>query len=84
MIKNSASEQIKSKWINNKENGYTLRSTTNDDLKIPEKPNKGCMEFSYNGSKLFHSLPSSIKEAQNVNIFKVLIKNFILKNIPSC
>ena len=70
IIRNSASEQIQSKWIKVQKNEYTLRSSNNSDLKVPEKPKAKCMNFTYYGSKLFNSLPSNIKEAENSNVFK--------------
>ena len=37
IVRNSASEQIKLKWTDDSEKIYTLRSSTNSDLKVPEK-----------------------------------------------
>ena len=56
--KKSASEQIKRKWTNNHENPYFVRSKVSNDLKIPEKPMKKCLGFSYTGAKLFNMLPT--------------------------
>ena len=82
IIRNSASEQIQIKWINEQKN-YTLRSSTKNDLRVPEKPQTRCSGFTYHAPKLYNTLPNTIKEAQNVNAFKILVKNHIWKNIPS-
>ena len=39
------------------EKKYALRSITNKDLKVPEKPKLKCMGFTYYGAKLFNMLP---------------------------
>ena len=43
----------------------------------------GYKSFQYYGSKLFNMLPNNIKEAENSNSFKILIKDYIWENIPS-
>ena len=83
VTRNSASEQIKRKWTNVNEVSYSLRSAVGNSLKIPEKPMKKCLGFSYTGAKLFNMLPLSIKESVNPNTFKTMIKNWIWQNIPS-
>ena len=83
VIRNSSSELIQSKWIQTQTENYTLRSISKNDLKIPEKPKTRCIGFTYSGAKLFNSLPSNVKEAKNVNVFKNLIKDFIWEKIPS-
>ena len=40
----------------------TFRSSTNNDVKIPEKPAKKCTGFTYSGAKLFNILPGEIKK----------------------
>ena len=79
----SASEQIRLKWTDTNEKKYILRSITNDDLKIPEKPVAKCLNFTYNGAKLFNMLPKKIRETQNQKTFKILTKEWIWKTIPS-
>ena len=71
VIRNSTSDQIKAKWLN-KDEKYTLRSITNNDLKIPDKPK--CIGFTYTGSKLFNKLSSNIKETATPNTFKTLFE----------
>ena len=38
---------------------YALRSITNKDLKVPEKPKLKCMGFTYNGAKLVQHATTS-------------------------
>ena len=83
VIKNAASDQIKTKWLNKHENNYSLRSSANCKLKIPEKPSMKCTCFTYNGAKLYNMLPHNTKEADNTNIFKALVKKWIWQKIPS-
>jgi hypothetical protein len=50
------------------EKKYALRSITNKDIKVPEKPKLKCMGFTYNGAKLFNMLPPhQMRETQNPN-----------------
>ena len=48
----SSSEQIHRKWTNISEKKYSLRSITNKDLKVPEKPMLKCLGFTYNGHSM--------------------------------
>ena len=61
----------------------SLRSSTNNDVKIPEKPAKKCTGFTYSGAKLFNLLPGDIKKCLNSNKFKSMIKEWIWREIPS-
>ena len=83
IVRMSASEKIRLKWTDTNEKKYILRSITKDDLKIPEKPVAKCLNFTYNGAKLFNMLPKRIRETQNLNSFKILTKEWIWENIPS-
>jgi hypothetical protein len=60
----SSSEQIHMKWTDISEKKYSLRSITNNDLKVPEKPKLKCLGFTYNEAKLFNMLPLQIREKQ--------------------
>ena len=82
-MRNSASEQIKLKWIDDSEKKYILRSITNSDLKVPEKPNVKSAGFTYWGAKLYNLLPKNIRETQNASVFKSLTKKWIWTNIPA-
>ena len=83
IMRNSASEQIKTKWTNFSEHDYLLRSETNKDLKVPDKPSPKCLGFSYFGTKLFNMLPRYVREDENPSNFKKMTKEWIWKNIPS-
>ena len=62
---------------------YSLRSITNNDLKVPEKPKLKCLGFTYNGAKLFNMIPLQMRENKNPNTFKIMTKDWIWNNIPS-
>ena len=55
-----------------------LRSITNRDLKVSEKPKLNCLGFAYNGAELFNTYA-----AENPNTFKTMTKDWIWENIPS-
>ena len=63
--------------MDNNEKKYALRSITNKNLKVPEKPKLKCMGFTYNGAKLFNMLPPQMKETKDPNTFKTMMKNLI-------
>ena len=77
-----SSEQIKMKWTII-EKKYALRSSTNKNLKVPEKPKLKCMGFTYNGAKLFNMLPPHMRQTKDTNTFKTMVKTWIWENIPS-
>ena len=83
VMKNSSSEKIKQKWTNFNEKKYTLRSITERNIKVPEKPVTKCLGFTYNGAKLLNMLPRNLRETSNPKTFKILTKEWILNNIPS-
>ena len=77
IMRYSSSEQIHTKWTDISEKKYSLRSITNNDLKVPEKPKLKCLGFTYNGAKLFNMLPLQMRET------KIMTKDWIWNNIPS-
>ena len=77
-----SSEQIKFKWTII-EKKYALRSITNKNLKVPEKPKLKCMGFTYNGAKLFNMLPPQMSKTKDPNNIKTMVKHWIWDNIPS-
>ena len=81
-MRHLSSEQIHMKWTII-EKKYALRSITNKDLKVPEKPKLKCMGFTYNGAKLFNMLPHQMRETKDTNTFKTMVKTWIWENIPS-
>ena len=81
IMKKSASEQILEKWTNNSQN-YSLRSTAQNNIKVPEKPRAKCLGFSYFGPKLYNILPKHIRDTENPAMFKNMTKEWIWINIP--
>ena len=87
IMKNSSSEKILSKFTHKQK--HSLRKTANNDIrvphpkKVPEKTLKKCTGFSYCGPKLYNKLPREIKETNNLDIFKTLVKDWIWKTIPA-
>ena len=82
IMKKSASEQLQGKWSDLREKKYSLRSVASNDLKIPERPTKSCIGFSYTGAKLYNMLPMNIRESLNPTTFKSLTKKWIWEKIP--
>ena len=82
VMRHLSSEQIHMKWTII-EKKYALRSITNKDLKVQEKPKLKCLWFTYNGAKMFNMLPIQMKKTENSNTFKTMIKDWIRENIPS-
>ena len=82
VMRHLSSKQINIKWklIERK---YALRSTTEKQLNVPEKPKLKCLDFTYNGAKLFNMLPIQMRGPKNSNTFKTMTKDWIWKNIPS-
>ena len=65
IMRYSSSEQIHTKWTDVSEKKYSLRSITNNDLKVLEKPKLKCLGFKYNGAKFFNMLPLQMRENKN-------------------
>ena len=81
IVYNSSSEQIHNKFIH--QGRHSLRKNANNFVKVPEEPKKKCMGFTYCGAKVFNSLPNNIRETQDKNTFKSLVKDWIWEKIPS-
>ena len=64
-------------------NNFTCLSTTGCNIRIPAKPLKSSINFSYTGAKLFNMLPSIVRETENKKVFKAAIKDWIWLKIPS-
>ena len=63
---------------------HSLRKNTNNFIKVPELPKrKKSIGFTYCGAKIFNSLPTEIRETQDRNKFKSLVKDWIWLEIPS-
>jgi hypothetical protein len=51
---------------------------------VPEKhEHRKCTGFTYCGAKIFNNLPNNIRETQDRNIFKTLVKKWIWDEVPS-
>ena len=62
---------------------YQTRSVSRQDCYIPKSTlNIGQRSFHYRATKLWNSLPNDIRLASNIEKFKMLLKEFITKNIP--
>ena len=83
IIRNSSTEPTKCKWTDSSEKKYFIRSITNNDLRVPEKPIKKSQGFTYNAAKLFNMLPIHLRETQNPTTFKSVTEAWIWDNIPS-
>ena len=81
VIRKSSSEQVELKYKH--QDQHSQRKTAKNDLRVPERMNKNCTGFSYRGAKIFNMLPTNIKEIENPKNFKIMIKDWIWKNIPS-
>lgn len=81
IIKKSSSEQILMRWTDTNEKKYGLRSITNNDLIVPERPKMKC--FSYNAAKLYSTIPKNLRETSNPKTFKTLTKKWVWEKIPS-
>ena len=76
IIHNKSSEQISNKYSHHER--HSLRKNTNNFLRVPElHEHRKCTGFTYCGAKIFNSLPIKIKETQDRNIFKTLVKKWI-------
>ena len=81
VVRKSSSEQVELKYKH--QDQHSQRKTAKNDLRVPERMNKNCTGFSYRGAKIFNMLPTNIKEIENPKNFKIMIKDWIWKNIPS-
>ena len=81
VIRKSSSEQLEIKYKH--QDQHSQRKTARNDLKVPERMKKNCNGFSHSGAKIFNMLPSYIKEMENPTNFKIMVKEWIWKNIPS-
>ena len=82
IVHKASSEKIRRKIVNNCQDGYKLRSNTNNDLIVPSKTRASCQGFSYFAAKLYNKIPTEIRNAKE-NIYKKSIKDWIWENIPS-
>ena len=58
-----------------------LRSVTNDDLAVPfAKTNYFQKSFSVEGAYIWNSLPTDVKQIQNINTFNLSLRSHLLKD----
>ena len=61
------------------DSNYSLRSISAENLLVPRpKMESFRNSFSYSGAYAWNQLPSNIKNAQNVSVFKKMLKQHIL------
>ena len=61
----------------------SLIQNTNNFIRVRELPEKKSIGFTYCGAKIFNSLPNEIRETQDINTFKSLVKDWMWREIPS-
>ena len=83
IMRNSSSDQIQRKWLENREKNYPLRNVAKNEITVPEKPISKCAGFTYHGAKLYNMLPKNLRENRNPDAFKNQTKKWIWLNIPS-
>ena len=81
IVQKSSSDQLKVKYKH--KDHHSQRKTVKNDLKVPVKAKKKCTGFSYCGAKIYNLLPTNIKETENPENFKTMVKAWIWNNIPS-
>ena len=81
VLHNGSSEQIRSKWMDKGNSEYPLRNKEKE-LKVPERPSKKCIGFTYCGAKLYNTLPDHIKDITKPEPYKTKIKEWIWNTIP--
>ena len=82
VVQNASSQTIQDKWMSREEKPYCLRSKTNQEILVPNKPKKKCLGFSYYGAKIYNKLPLDIRETKNATTFKAKMMSWIWINIP--
>ena len=82
VINKSSSDQLKEKFMPEKPKAYTLRSQTEEKVKVPKKPAIKCTGFSYMGPKVWNHLPMEVRILKTDEAFKEAVKNWIWETIP--
>ena len=67
-----------------KDTPYTLRSGRNILAPQPNTTGYGIENARFLGAKIWHRMPSSVKESHTLNSFKRDIKNFCLSATVDC
>ena len=82
VINKSSSDQLKEKFMPEKPRAYTLRSQTEEKVKVPTKPTTKCTGFSYLGPKVWNHLPMEVRMIKTDEAFKEAVKDWIWETIP--
>ena len=83
VITKHSAETIREKIILQENPRYQLRNRDSGKVKVPDRPNKSCIGFSYTGPKLWNFLSEEIRLTTNTSQFKAQLKSWIWENIPS-
>ena len=83
IMRRLSSEQIQIKCSGLNDKKYCFRSNTNNDLRVPNKPNMDLDLPIVCTAKLFNMLPMHLRETENPITFKTMTKHWILENISS-
>ena len=70
IVYKASSEKNMRKIVNNCQEGYNLRSNTNNDLFVLSKTRANCQGFSCFAAKLFNKLPIEIRNSSQINFKK--------------
>ena len=65
-----------------KQKAYTLRSQTEEKVKVLSKPAMKCTGFSYLGPKVWNHLPMEVRMLKTDEAFKEAVKDWIWETIP--
>ena len=82
VINKTSSDQLRDKFMPEKPRAYTLRSQTEEKVKVPTKPANKCTGFSYLGPKVWNHLPMEIRMLKIDKAFKEAVKDCIWETIP--
>ena len=87
IVKFKSVEELYNKLVTDhvemKEDDRETRSMARGDLRVPMKPKKKCLGFSWTAPKLWNKLPLAIRQSESPNSFKLLIKKWIYEgNVP--
>ena len=77
-----SSDQLREKFMPEKTRVFTLRSQTEEKVKVPPKPAIKCTGFSYLGPKVWNQLPMEIRMLKIDEAFKEAVKQWIWEKIP--
>ena len=83
ILKRNSSPQIEERIKPKQRGNFQSRGFKRGDLNVIEKPKKNCVGFTYISAKLWNMLPEDIRNQEIADTFKLQIKSWILKTIPS-